>query len=155
LELPVKAELALFESVLERFRYFASKHEPENLLGKKEAVMRTNPALVIERKSTGRSNAMDMRMMFHFLIPSMENAEETDLGAETFGITGDFNQRFGTEPEEHVIDEFLVLQCERSQAAGQRKHNVSIGAGQDFGSTRLDPALSGIGLTLWAMPIAA
>lgn len=48
LELAVEAELALCESVLESFPDFASKYEPECFFGKKEAVTRADPALVIE-----------------------------------------------------------------------------------------------------------
>jgi hypothetical protein len=155
LEFAVKAELALFESVLESLPDFASKYEPECFLGKKEAVTQMDPALVIGRESPGRSDAMDMRMKFHDLIPGVQHAEEADLGAETFGIASDFEQCFSAESEEHVVDESFVLQGKRGQAVGQCKDNVGVGGGQDFDSTRLDPALSGIGLTLGTMPIAA
>lgn len=96
-----------------------------------------------------------MRVLIQLLTPGVEYAEEADLGAETFGIASDFEQGFRTESEEHVVEESLVLQGKRSETAGQRKDDVSVVGGQDFGSTRFDPALSGIGLTLGAMPIAA
>ena len=133
LELPVKAELALGESFLEGFPGFASKYEPECFFGKKEPVMRMDPGLVIGRESTGRSDTMDMRMMLHFLVPGVEHAEEADVSAEAFGIAGEFEQGCSTESEEHVVDEFFVLQGERSQAAGQRKDDVSVRGGQHFG----------------------
>ena len=156
LKLAVEAELALCESVLESFPDFASEYEPECFIRKKEAVTRMDPALVIERESTGGSDAMDMRMMVQLLTPGVEHAEEADLGAEAFGIASDLEQRFGTESKEDVVDESFVLQCERSQAAGQRKDDVSVRGGQEFaGFTRPDPALSGIGLTLWAVPVSA
>ncbi len=94
-----------------------------------------------------------MWMMFHFLVPCVEHAEEADLRAQMFGVACDFEQRFRTEPKQQVVDEPLVLQCERSQAAGQREDDVSVAGGQDLGRTRLDPALSGIGLALRAMPV--
>jgi hypothetical protein len=94
-------------------------------------------------------------VLLHLLTPGVEHAEEADLGAETLGIASDFEHRFGAESEKHVVDEPFILKCERSQAAGERKDDVSVGGRQDFGSTRLDPALSGIGLTLGTMPVAA
>ena len=39
---------------------------------------------------------MDMRMMFEFLIPGMQHAEEADLRAEMFRIASDFEESFGT-----------------------------------------------------------
>lgn len=45
----VEAELAFFESVLQSCPEFASKDEPEHFLGKKVAMARMDPALVIER----------------------------------------------------------------------------------------------------------
>jgi len=42
---------------------------------------------------------MNMWMRLEFLVPSMEDAEEPDLGAETLGIAGDFDQCFGAGPE--------------------------------------------------------
>jgi hypothetical protein len=117
----VEAELALCESVLECFPDFASKYETECFLRKKETVTRMDPALVIGREPTGRCDAMDMRMMLQLLIPGVEHAEEADLGAETFGIASEFEQRFRAESEEHVIDESFILQGKRGQARGSVK----------------------------------
>ena len=40
-----------------------------------------------------------MRVRLEFLVPGVEDAEEPDLGAETLGIAGDFDQRLGAGPE--------------------------------------------------------
>lgn len=45
----VEAELAFCESVLQSCPEFAAKDEPEHFLGKKEAMARMDPSLVIER----------------------------------------------------------------------------------------------------------
>jgi hypothetical protein len=38
-------------------------------------------------------------VLLEFLVPGVEDAEESDLGAETLGIAGDFDQGFGAGPE--------------------------------------------------------
>jgi hypothetical protein len=50
-----------------------------------------------------------MGMMLKLLIPGVEDAEEADLGAETLGVRGDFDQCLGTATEQHPIDHFFVL----------------------------------------------
>ena len=97
---------------------------------------------------------MDMRVMFHFLIPGMEDAEEPDLGAEMLGITSNLHQGFSAGSEQQAIEEPLVLQCERSQQARQREHNVNVARGKEFLTTRLDPTLPGVGLALWTVPVS-
>jgi len=98
---------------------------------------------------------MDMRVMFHFLIPGVEDTEKADLGAEMFGITGNFDQRFGTGTEQQRIDKTLVLKGKRCQKPGQCEHDVNVAGGEKFLTARLDPALAGVGLTLGTMPITA
>jgi hypothetical protein len=38
-------------------------------------------------------------MMLEFLVPRMENAEESDFGSQPFWVAGDFKQRLGAGPE--------------------------------------------------------
>jgi hypothetical protein len=38
-------------------------------------------------------------MMFEFLVPCVQDAEEPDLRAEARGIAGDLDQRLGAGPE--------------------------------------------------------
>ena len=58
---------------------------------------------------------MHVRVMFEFLIPSVEHAEEADLGAEMFGIASDFEEGCGTALQQEMVQKFLVLQGERRQ----------------------------------------
>jgi len=37
---------------------------------------------MVEGESAGRHNAMDMGMVLEFLIPGVEHAEETEMGAQ-------------------------------------------------------------------------
>jgi hypothetical protein len=154
LKLAVEVDLAFCESVLQSCPEFASKDAPEHFFGKEEAMARLYPALVIEGESAGGSDTMHMGMMFHLLTPGMEHAEEADLSAKTFGIASDLDQRFCAGAEQQTVDEFLVLQCQGCQETRHRKDDVSVGRGQELLATLLDPAQSGVGLALGAVPVA-
>ena len=55
---------------------------------------------------------MDMRVKAKFLVPGVENAEETDLRAEMFGIAGEFEKGFRTGAKQKIVDDLLVLQSQ-------------------------------------------
>ena len=42
---------------------------------------------------------MNVRMMLEFLVPCVQDAEESDLRAEVLRIAGDLKQRLGAGPE--------------------------------------------------------
>jgi len=54
---------------------------------------------VVQSHTAGGNHTMNMRMSLEFLIPSVEDAEEPDLSAETLRIAGDLHQRLGAGPE--------------------------------------------------------
>ena len=95
-----------------------------------------------------------MRVQLEFLVPGMEDAEEADLGTEMGGIARDLQQGFGAGPEQQTVDEFPVLESQCSQLRRQGEDDVDIGRGQQFTTTRRDPAFTGTGLTLRAVPVA-
>ena len=85
----------------------------------------------------------------------MEHAEKADLGSEMCGIARDFEKSFCASPKQQTIDDFLVLEGQRSQLRRQREDDMDVGRGQKFTAARRDPAFPRTGLTLRAMPIAA
>ena len=85
----------------------------------------------------------------------MEHTEETDLGAEMFGIASDSEEGCGTGLQQEMVQEFLVLQGERRQFMGEREDNMDVARGEKLLTTRLEPTSTGVGLTLWAVPVAA
>jgi hypothetical protein len=91
--------LAIREGLPESGDKLSTEDSPQHLDGKKEAIARGDPALVIGRETTGRNHTMQMGMMLEFLTPGMKHAEETDFCAEMAGIARHFQQRFGTGPE--------------------------------------------------------
>ncbi len=157
LQFAMEADFPFGESVLEGIFDLPSKDLSEDLLRQKEPATRIcrHPVLTVERQSAGGNDAVHVWMMLHGLRPGMEHAEEADFGAESLGIAGNFDQCFRTEAQEHCVDELLVLQCELGQGPGHSENDVSIGDGKKFFLPRLNPADSGVGLTLRTSPMPA
>jgi hypothetical protein len=112
-----------------------------------------DPALVIRGEATGRNHAMEMGMMFQLLIPTVEHAEEADFGAEMAGITCHFEQCFSTGLEQQTVDHLLVLQSHGGEPARKGENDMDVGGGQEFSATGLQPTVTGVRLTLGAVPI--
>src|ERR1700674_6063879 len=96
-----------------------------------------------------------MRMMLELLVPGVKDAEESDLRAEVLRIAGDRKQCFGTDPKQQGIDLAFVLQGQRGKVSWQRKDHMDVAGGQQVCRPRFKPAITCIGLTLWAMPVSA
>jgi hypothetical protein len=77
--------------------------------------MRWNPAGVIERQPAGGNNAVDMRMKLELLVPGVEHTEKADLSSEMSGVASDFEKSFCAGTKQQTIDQFFVLQSQRSQ----------------------------------------
>jgi hypothetical protein len=91
---------------------------------------------VILGQAAGGNDAVNVGMMLQLLIPGMEDAEEPDFGAEMLGVGGDFQQRLSTAAEQQSVDYFFVLQGQRPQLVGKRKHDMSVRRGEQLGATR-------------------
>ena len=89
-----------------------------------------------------------------FLIPGVKHTERADLGAEMFGISGNFHQGFGTTAEQETVDNGLILQGQWGQLVGHGEDDVGIRCGEEFGTARGQPAIARLPLTLWAVPVA-
>ena len=85
----------------------------------------------------------------------MQHAEEANFRAETFQIACHFEKSFRTGTEQEIVEDFLVLQHQRRQAAGECEDHVQVAGREQFSSTRSDPAFTCSDLTLRAVAIAA
>ena len=126
LEVAVEAELALGEDALQRVHKLAAKHPAQHLVGKKERGAGLDPAGVISGHPTGREYAMDMGMKLELLIPGVQYAEETDVGAQMLGIKGHFKQSFSAGVEQEIVDYLLVLQSERGEITRQSEDDMHV-----------------------------
>ena len=154
-QVAVETQLALPEVAFESGHKLTAKDATEHLDGKEEGVAGLDPMIAIGRQSAGGHDTVHVRVMFEFLIPGVEHTEETDLGAEMFGIASDSEEGCGTGLQQEMVQEFLVLQGERRQFMGEREDNMDVARGEKLLTTRLEPTSTGVGLTLWAVPVAA
>ena len=151
----MKEKLASLEGVAQSFDELAAEDAAEHADGQEEGAARCDPSCVIWIEASGGNDAVDMGMKLQALIPTMEHAEETDLGAKMAWIASDFKQGLGARVEEQVVDESLVLQCERSQFARQSEDGVNVACGQQFPFARPEPATARVALASRAMPVSA
>src|SRR5882724_10510101 len=133
----------------------AAEDTAEYFDGKKEGAARGDPARMIRSETAGGKHTVDMRMMLQSLVPGMEHAEEADLRAEVLGIASDLQQSGSTGVKQQVIDQPLILQCQRRQFPRQGEDDVHVTGGQHLAFPRLEPAPSGVALTLGAVPVSA
>ena len=110
---------------------------------------------MIRSEAAGGNYAVDMRMKLQSLIPTMEHAEETDLGSKMSRIASNLKQGLGAGMKEQVVDEPFVLQGERGQFARQREDGMDIAGGHKLPFARLEPAHARVALAPWAMPVSA
>lgn len=66
----------------------------------------------------------------------MKHTEKADLGAEMFGVGGNFDQCVGTGAEDQTVEQFFVLQRQRCQLMGERENDMSIGGREQFRTSR-------------------
>ena len=111
----MKSDLALFKSAFQSRSEFATEHATENFHRKKEGIAWMDPVLAIEGQSSGGDDAMHVWMMIQLLGPCMKNAEESDLGAEMFGIPSCLEQCFSACPEQQAVKDSLILKRQRRQ----------------------------------------
>ena len=129
LEVAMEAELALGESALQSGHKLAAKYPTQHFVGKEKRAASCDPARVIGGQPTGWEYAMDMGVKLELLIPGMQYAEETDLGAQMLGIEGHFEQSFAAGVEQEVVDHFFVLQSERPQFPRQSENDMHVRGG--------------------------
>src|SRR5271166_4751835 len=91
----------------------AAEDTAEHADGQKEGAPGGDPVGVIRRQTTGGQYAVDMGMKLQALIPAVEHAEEAYLGSKMPGIARDRQQGLGAGVKEQVVNQPLILQCER------------------------------------------
>ena len=150
----MEAEPTVLESALQCGDELAAKDATEHLDGKKEIVAWFDPVGVIGRQPTGRHHAMYMRVKFEFLTPGMQHAEEADFSTEMLGIARDFEKGFRTGAKQEIVEDFLVLQDQRSQMTRKREDNMDVLRRKKFPTTLFQPTFASSCLTLRAVAIS-
>jgi len=73
---------------------------------------------------------MDMGVVFEFLRPGGEHAEEADVGAEVFGIGGHGLQGLGSGAEQEIVEEFLVWESQGGEFPRHGEDHVDVAGRQ-------------------------
>ena len=82
-------------------------------------------------------------MIFDLLVPGMQHAEEADLGAEMVRVARDFEKSFRAATKQQVVDNFLVLQCERRQFMWEREDYMPVARRAELWAGRVGPPVAG------------
>ena len=106
-------------------------------------------------QSSAGNDTVDVWMALQGLAPGVENAQESDLGAEVPPVGGDFGQGCGAGVEQQLKKQLLVLPDQGSQSVGKTKYKVIVVSGEQFPLPRSQPFLACVGLTFWAMAVSA
>jgi hypothetical protein len=119
----------LLESSLESGDELSTKDPTEYAHRQEEGIAGVDPAGVIGRKTSGRNQAMQMRMEQQVLTPTVQHGEETDLCAEMFGVGGDLEQSLGRGVKQQVVEDLLVDQGQMREMMRRGEDDVDIGNG--------------------------
>ena len=90
----MKIEFTFGEGALQGLGKLAPKNPAQYFDGQEERGTGLDSAGVIRGQTSCGQYAMHVGMMLKFLIPGMQNAEETDLGTQMLGVAGHFEQGF-------------------------------------------------------------
>ena len=108
-QVSAKNELVITEGLPQTTHELATENATQHVDGKKEAIARFYPALVIERQPAGRNHTMDMGVKAEPLAPCVQHAEETDLCTEVSRIASHFEECFCAGTEQQVVENLAVL----------------------------------------------
>ena len=98
---------------LQEVEKLASEDAAEDLDGEEEGIFGMNPAGIAWFETAGGNDAVEMRMQSQVLSPSVENAEETDLGSEVLGVGRNFEHGLSAGAEEQIVKQPWIALTER------------------------------------------
>ncbi len=78
-------------------------------------------------------------MIQEVLPPGMENADHPHLGAEMFGVMGQFRERLGCGLKEQVVQGLWVPGDQGIEFGGEGEDNMEVFDGQEVLPASLDP----------------
>jgi hypothetical protein len=96
-----------------------------------------------------------MGMLDQCLTPGMEDADATDIRAQSFGIGGKFQEGFFDRAEHAVIEMLFIAQGKLVELLWNGEHHMEISYGQHFLESIVHPLGAGAALASWAMAITA
>ncbi len=64
--------------------------------------------MAVRRETAPGDDPVDMGMIPEVLTPGVENADHPHLGAERFGVLGEFREGFGGRVKKQIVQDLLV-----------------------------------------------
>jgi hypothetical protein len=110
--------------------------------------------MTIWREPTRGNDTVNVGMQEQVLSPSVQDADPTDLSSQVFGIGCDFQQGLCAGGEQQIVKQTRVFQGEHIEFVGHGKPDMEIAGSQEFALTGRQPALAGLCLTTWAVPVS-
>lgn len=106
-------------------------------------------------KAAAGDDAVHMDMVEKFLVPGMEDLDDTGLCAEVLFIGGQFQEGLGTASVEKAVEELLVAVNERVKFMRECKDHMEVRGVDDLGPAPVDPDFLKDGLAVRAVTVAA
>jgi hypothetical protein len=97
------------------------------------------PAAVVRRETAPGDDPVEVGMIQEVLAPGMENADHPHLGAEMFGVLGEFRERLGGRVKKQVVQELRVHGNQGIQFGGEGEDHMEVFNGQEVLMASLDP----------------
>lgn len=106
-------------------------------------------------QSAAGDDAVHMDMVIQFLIPGVENLNDSGNSAKIFFIGGKLQECFGTAFVEEAVKELLVAKEEAVEIMRKCKDHMEIGGIYHFRPSFIDPELFFNSLTVRTAAVAA
>ena len=151
----MELQSVLLEQFTELIAELAAEDLAQCVNRQEEAARGIDPPGTVGSQSAGGNDVVDMGMMLKVLSPGMEHAKESYVGSQVLGIASQFEHRRGAGAVEQVVEHPLVLEDKGGQFVRQRKDDVEVRYGQQFGRARRQPFCARVPLALGAVPISA
>src|SRR5215472_6084102 len=151
----VEDEMVVAKGASQPCHELAAEDTAEDFHRQEKSGARSDPAGVVGRQSATGYDAMNVRMAFEFLPPSVEDGQESEFGAEVLGVEGHFEQGGCAGFKQQGKQPPLVLPDEGQERMRHAEDQVIVADGQQLLLTPVYPLLARVGLTLGAGANAA
>src|ERR1700678_4525329 len=127
-QLAGEAEFAAPVALLEEGEQLAAEHAAEHTHREEETASSAwDPTGVIESKSAGGNEAMQVWMMSQVLRPGVQHSKHPDARTEMAWIGGNLQQRLGCCAKQQAIEQTLVPECERRPLLRHGEDHMGVG----------------------------
>ena len=69
---------------------------------------------------------MDVRVELKVLAPGVQHGQDTGLGTQELGIGGQLEHGLGGGPQEQVVDDAGIGQCDRVEGVREREDDMEV-----------------------------